>query len=123
MYLIKTFNIILESNGFYTQIQTGSGCFEVMESQNVLISGLVYLDDEKNHFSSPEPPTSFEVNIENEWISDTEVYRIFAENNISFSDPYCTIQKVLIRDKGIIFYTFLITKNLRIIILALLNCL
>lgn len=122
MYFIITFDIILESNGFYTQIQTGTGCFEVMESQNVLISGLVYLDD-KNHFVSPEPPTYCEVNIENEWISDTEVYRIFSENNISFSNPYCTIQKILIQDRGIILYSYLIIKNLHIIILALLNCL
>lgn len=111
MYFFIKFSImILESNGFYTQIQTGTGCFEVIESQNILISGLVYLDD-RNHLISSEPPTSCEVNIENEWISDTEIYRIFSENNICFSNPYCTIQKILIRDKGIIFYTYFMIKK------------
>lgn len=96
-------NYISESNSFYTQIQIGSGSFEVIESQNVLVSGLVY-SDEKNHLLSPEPPRDYEVNVENEWISDYEVYRVFSENDINFSNPYCTIQKILIQDKGIILF-------------------
>lgn len=123
MYFIaKLYNIILESNGFYTQVQTGTGCFEVIGTQNVLISGLVYSDD-NNHLISPEPPTYCEVNIDDEWISDNEIYRIFSENNINFSNPYCTIQKILIRDKGILFYfnIDLHENRFKIILLALLN--
>lgn len=74
----------------------------MIESRHVLLSGLVYIDD-SNHLISPEPPTDYEVNIENEWISDNEIYKVFSENNINFSTPYCTIQKILIRDKGIVF--------------------
>jgi len=96
-------NIILESNDFYTQIQPGNGSFEVIESGHVLLSGLVYIDD-SNHLISPEPSTDYEVIIENEWISDNEIYRVFSENNINFSTPYCTIQKILIHEKGIVFY-------------------
>ncbi|CAI6344354.1 unnamed protein product [Macrosiphum euphorbiae] len=94
-----------ESNGFYTQIQPGTGSFEVIESRHVLLSGLVYIDD-SNHLISPEPPTDYEVNIENEWISDNEIYKVFSENNINFSTPYCTIQKILIRDKGFLANIF-----------------
>uniref|UniRef100_A0A2S2QQD5 Fatty acid synthase n=1 Tax=Sipha flava TaxID=143950 RepID=A0A2S2QQD5_9HEMI len=90
-----------ESNGFYSHIQIGTGNFEVIENDNVLISGLIYMDD-KNHLISPEPPTAYDVNIEDEWIPDNEVYRIFAENNIYFSNPYSTIQKILIHDKGLL---------------------
>jgi hypothetical protein len=100
-------NIVLESNGFYSHIQIGTGNFEVIENDNVLISGLIYMDD-KNHLISPEPPTAYDVNIEDEWIPDNEVYRIFAENNIYFSNPYSTIQKILIHDKGIVFDVFCI---------------
>jgi len=60
--------------------------------------------DDNNHLISPEPPTDFEVNIENEWISDNEIYRIFSDNNINLSNPYCTIQKILIHDNGIILH-------------------
>jgi hypothetical protein len=101
-FIIKL-NIILESSGFYTQIQPGTGCFEVIESRHVLLSGLVYMDD-SNHLISPEPPTDYEVNIENEWISDNEIYRVFYENNIHISTPYSNIQRILIHDKGIVFY-------------------
>ncbi|XP_026815045.1 fatty acid synthase-like isoform X2 [Rhopalosiphum maidis] len=97
-----------ESTGFYTQIQPGSGSFEVTESQNVLLSGLVYMDD-SNHLISPEPPTDYEINIENEWISDTEIYRVFYENNIHISTPYSNIQRILIHDKG--FLAIIFWKN------------
>lgn len=53
-----------------------------------------------NRLISPEPPTNYEINIENEWILDNEVYRTFSENSINISNPYCTIQKVLINEKG-----------------------
>lgn len=96
-------NIISESNGFYSQIQVGTGSFEVIESQNVLVSGLIYMDD-GNHLISPEPPTDFEVDIENEWISDNEIYRTFSDNNINISNAYCTIQKILVHDNGIVIY-------------------
>jgi len=60
--------------------------------------------DDSNHLISSEPPTDYEINIENEWISDNEIYRVFYENNINILTPYCTIQKILIHDKGIVFY-------------------
>lgn len=62
--------------------------------------------DDNNHLISPEPPTDFEVNIENEWISDNEIYKTFSENNINFLNPYYTIQKIIIRDYGIVLYLF-----------------
>lgn len=62
--------------------------------------------DENNHLISPEPPSDYEVNIENEWISDNEVYRVFSENNIHISSPYCTIQKILVHEKGIVLFLF-----------------
>lgn len=83
------------------------GGFEVIENDNVVISGFVYMD-ENNHLISPEPPTVYDVNIEDEWIPDNEIYRIFSENNIHFSNPYCTIQKILIHDRGIIVDVFYI---------------
>lgn len=103
LYFYYKINFILESVDFYTKIHPGTGCFEIIESQNVLISGLVHLD-ESNHLISPEPPTDYEVNIENEWISDIEIYRVFSENNINISNNYCTIQKIVVKDKGIVFY-------------------
>lgn len=62
--------------------------------------------DDKNHLISQEPPKNYEMNIEHEWISDDEVYRTFLENNINFSNPFCTIQKILVLDKGIVFRVF-----------------
>lgn len=59
--------------------------------------------NENNHLISPEPSTDYDFDINNEWISDYEIYRIFSENNIHFSNPYCTIQKLLIHDKGKVF--------------------
>lgn len=56
--------------------------------------------NENNHLVSPEPPTDYDFDIDNEWISDNEIYRIFSENSINFANPYCTIQKILVRDKG-----------------------
>lgn len=66
-----------------------------------MVSGVIHFDD-TNHLISPEPPTDYEVNIENDWISNNEVYRTFSENNINFSNPYYTIQKVLINEIGIV---------------------
>lgn len=86
-----------------------------------MVSGLINIDD-TNHLISPEPPTDYEVNIENDWISNTEVYRTFSENNINFTNPYCTIQKVLINEIGIIQklnFTVLTDS----VILVLLHCL
>ncbi|VVC35574.1 Hypothetical protein CINCED_3A020887 [Cinara cedri] len=97
-----------EPSGFYTQILIGSGLFEVIETQNILVSGMIYMAD-TNHLISPEPPADCEVNIENEWISDNEIYRTFSENNIHFSNPYCTIQKILINEKG--FLANIVWKN------------
>lgn len=69
--------------------------------------------DEKNHLMSPEPSTNRGVDIKNEWIPDNEVYQIFLENNINISDSYCTIQKILVHDKGIVFYVlYVIEKTL-----------
>lgn len=113
---------ILEYNSFYTQLQIGSGSFEVIESQNVLISGSINVYD-NNHIISPEPPTECEVNIDNEWISDNEIYRTFSENNINFSNPYCTIQRILIDEKGIVFNIFYITYIIHINTISLLHCL
>lgn len=67
--------------------------------------------DDNNHLVSSEPPADYEVNIDNEWISDTEIYRLFSENNINFSNPYCTIQKILVHDKGIVFFIFYVICN------------
>lgn len=94
---MKYFNIILESNNFYIQIGTGS--FEIVKSEKVLVSGLIHADD-KNHLISLEPPTDYDVNIENDWISDNEIYGIFSENDLNFSNSYNTIQKILICEKG-----------------------
>lgn len=59
---------------------------------------------DSNHLISPEPPADFEVNIENEWILDNEIYRTFSDNNISISNAYCTIQKILVHDNGTVIY-------------------
>lgn len=67
--------------------------------------------DDKNHLISPEPQTNREVDIKYEWIPDNEIYQIFLENNINISDSYCTIQKILAHDKGIVFYVLYVTKN------------
>lgn len=98
--------LFLELTGFYGQISSNS--FEIIESENVLVSGLIYADTD-NNLISPEPSTCFEINIEYDWISDNEIYRMFSENNINFSNPYFTIQKILVQDKGIVFYKLYLT--------------
>lgn len=124
VFKLKYFDIFLESNSFYTQIQIGSGSFEIIASQQLLISGSIYTD-EKDHLISPELPAVYNNYIENDWISDNEIYGIFSENNINFSNSYYTIQKILIYEKGtsLEFYFVEKLKFLTITKLALQYCL
>lgn len=79
--------------------------------------------DDYNHLISQEPQTNREVDIKYEWIPDNEIYQIFLENNINISDSYCTIQKILAHDKGIVFYVLYVTrKHLQITIFSSLHC-
>lgn len=79
--------------------------------------------DHNNHLISPEPLTNREEDIKHEWIPDNEIYQIFLENNINISDSYCTIQKILAHDKGIVFYAlYVIEKHLQITIFSSLHC-
>lgn len=113
---------ILEYKSFYTQLQIGNGSFEIIESQNVYISGSINVND-NNNLITPEPLMECEVNIDNEWISDNEIYRTFSENNINFSNPYCTIHRILINEKGIVFYIFYIIYTTHSNTISLLHCL